>query len=163
MRIRRILALPLFIFTFFISTFSAYADMANIINNVTSNNNTSGNTTSVNNVQTNTNSNGTTSTDIKINDNGKVTQYHSDQPGSVNINSENGNTHIQINNNERNVTITTSSSATPDMKKIEEKSKKAIKSTLKLDRKTSSASADFKIFNFDIRQFFYNLFNFKWF
>ncbi len=164
MRIKRLFTLSLFSSVFFLVTSSVYADMTNIVNNITSNNNSTGNINSVNTVQTNTNSNGSTSTSIKINDNGKETDYESNQPGSVTVNSSNGNVHVQVNNNrDQNLSGTSSPSATPRLEKLEDKLKKHILPTAKPDQKTSSLSASLKIFNFDVRQFFYNLFNLKWF
>ncbi len=118
MMIKKII--PLFLF-FLVAT-PAYAESANV--NITNSVNTTG---------TNSTLNSKTTTHIKVETNGKVTEYNSDKPGNIEVNSINGESSIKVNgetvsgnptaepNDDQTPTTTKSPSPKPDQSNDKEK------------------------------------------
>lgn len=70
-------------------------------------------------VNTNSNSNVTSNTNIRIETNGKVTEYSSDKPGSVEINAVDDNHEIKVNGETVSQNPTNQTSGTPTPKPSE--------------------------------------------
>jgi len=138
MKQKKQLIFSLFILSFLLTASSTYAASTNVINDVHSSANGSDATSNVsitNDVNTgNQNSSNTDTqsrTDIYINTNGQVKEYHSDQPGSVSIQSDDGTSKVTIDNGD-NTQSTKESNLKTDKKKgatddahIKEKTKEA--------------------------------------
>lgn len=77
----------------------AFADVNTNVNISSNGSNSSSRVTVNNNVNTSSNATSTTNsrTDIKIETNGNLQEYHSDKPGSISVQSDNGVSQVKIN------------------------------------------------------------------
>jgi hypothetical protein len=104
MKQKKQLVFSLFIVSFLLATNTVKANTTNVTNDVHSSANGSDATSNVsitNDVNTGNQSSSSdtqTHTDIYMNTNGQVKEYHSDQPGSVSIQSDDGTSKVTIDN-----------------------------------------------------------------
>ncbi len=84
-----------------------------------------------NNVSTSSNSTGSTNTNIRIEENGKITTYSSDKPENIEISSVNGKSEIKINGEHVSQKKLTNPNVSPDVKpSVKQENKKEEKKNI---------------------------------